>query len=125
MSDTPRGREGTPYATKPCLPSRSRPVLGASCRGPRWFVPLVPQERDRCSIVRVTTLLVLARLEALGALSQPYGVVGLRASVSEEVVTRGKEKGIPDVAVVEVALRLYTEGKVRKSRAAEIAGLSL
>ena len=75
--------------------------------------------------MRVTTLLVLARLEALGALSQPYGVVGLSVSVSEEVVTRGKEKEIPDVAVVQVALRLYTEGKVRKSRAAEIAGLSL
>lgn len=47
---------------------------------------------------------MLARLNALGLLSRSYGRVGLTASVYTEVVTQGKEKGIPDALLVESAI---------------------
>ncbi len=55
-------------------------------------------------IIDSSSLIVLARLDALSALHEVYGVIGLTASVYEEVVLQGQKKGVPDAAVVEKAV---------------------
>lgn len=47
---------------------------------------------------------MLARLQALPALHEVYGVIDLIPSVYEEVVTQGRNKGFVDAGVVEKAV---------------------
>jgi predicted nucleic acid-binding protein len=61
-------------------------------------------------VIDSSSLIVLARLQGLSALHAVYGVTGLTTSVYEEVVVRGKEKGIPDAQAVETAI---TDGWLR------------
>ena len=49
-------------------------------------------------------MIVLARLGALPALHDVYGVIGLTPSVYEEVVTQGQKKGFADAGIVEKAI---------------------
>ena len=49
-------------------------------------------------------MIVLARLGALPALHDVYGVIGLPPSVYEEVVTQGQKKGFADAGMVEKAI---------------------
>jgi predicted nucleic acid-binding protein len=55
-------------------------------------------------VIDASSLIVLARLNALTALHETYGVAGLTLSVYEEVVIRGGAKGIPDAQIVEAAV---------------------
>lgn len=55
-------------------------------------------------LIDSSSLIVLARLKALPALHEVYGVIGLISSVYEEVVTQGRKKGFVDAGVVEKAI---------------------
>jgi predicted nucleic acid-binding protein len=55
-------------------------------------------------IIDSSSLIVLARLGALSALHDAYGVIGLTPSVHEEVVTQGQKKGFPDAGIVKQAV---------------------
>ena len=84
-------------------------------------------------ILDASSLIVLARLRALPALHQTYGVGGLTPTVYEEVVTRGKAKGFPDAIRVEAEVERRTlqvvtltarEKRWASTLASQVRGLS-
>jgi len=55
-------------------------------------------------LIDSSSLIVLARVGALTALHDVYGIVGVIPSVYEEVVTQGQKKGFADAGIVEKAV---------------------
>jgi len=55
-------------------------------------------------LIDSSSLIVLARVSALPALHDVYGVIGLIPSVHEEVVVQGQKKGFADAGVVKKAI---------------------
>ncbi len=55
-------------------------------------------------LIDSSSLIVLARIKALPALHDTYGIIGLIPSVYEEVVTQGQKKGFVDANIVEKAI---------------------
>jgi predicted nucleic acid-binding protein len=51
-------------------------------------------------LIDSSSLIVLARVSALSALHDVYGIIGLIPSVYEEVVTQGQKKGFADAGIV-------------------------
>ncbi len=71
-------------------------------------------------LIDSSSLIVLAKVQALSALHTVYGSVGLIESVYEEVVTRGQQQGFADAEIVAKAVEdgwfaqlTLTEGEQR------------
>ena len=68
------------------------------------FVAYVWTEAFLRLLIDSSSLIVLARVSALPALYDVYGVIGLIPSVHEEVVVQGQKKGFADAGVVKKAV---------------------
>lgn len=64
-------------------------------------------------LIDSSSLIILARLDALWLLERCFGVVGLVSSVYEETVVRGKAKGYADALRIEAAITGHALSTIR------------